>query len=230
MANEPEDHPSPSPPPSRETTPPPGAASSAASARGSRSEFVEDAGPEFDPEAAAAEAPPPPDPEAPPALEPEWEEQTIRDVLGIQGRLLHAAIGVAEEDWIHTDVDLQAIAPPLARIFNRYEPIRRYAGHADPLMLAIAFGSYGTRSLLERRQVLAAMAPEEDTQPIPPAEAAPPPQPPPAAPPPPPRQTQGAAPGQAPAMQPSEGPPPPPPPRPAEAEVDPTQMEWRVGG
>ena len=227
MANEPEEQ-RPSPSPSRETTPPE-AASSAASARGSRSEFVEDAGPEFDPELAGAEAPPPPDPEAPPALEPEWEEQTIRDVLGVQGRLLHAAIGVAEEDWIHTDVDLQAIAPPLARIFNRYEPIRRYAGHADPLMLAIAFGSYGTRSLLERRQVLAAMAPEEDTQPIAPAEEAPPP-PAPAPPPIPPRQAQGPAPGQAPAMQPSEGPAPPPPPRPAEAGVDPTQMEWRVGG
>ena len=150
-------------------------------------------------------------------------------MLGIQGRLLHAAVGVAEEDWIHTDVDLQAIAPPLARIFNRYEPIRRYAGHADPLMLAIAFGSYGTRSLLERRQVLAAVEPEEDTQPIAPAEEAPP-APAPAPPPIPPRQAQGPAPGQPPAMQPSEGPAPPPPPRPAEAEVDPTEMEWRVGG
>jgi hypothetical protein len=225
------------PPSPSETVPPPGGGdSSPASAKASKSEpagFIVDPGPAFDPEAAASQAPPPPLAPEPPALEVEWDEEVIRSLLGIQGRALHAGIGVSEQDWIHTDVDLQAIAPPLTRICNRYEPVRRYARHADPVTLVTGLAAYATRSLLERRQALEQLPVDEGgTQPIPPAEA--PPVPPSEAPRPqtPPRQAASmpATPPGPPPMQPSEGPAPPPPPRPAEAPIDPTQVDWQVNG
>jgi hypothetical protein len=175
--------------------------------------------------------PAPPDERAAEMLE-QWEEEVIKSLLGVQGRVLHAAIGVSEQDWVHTDVDLAAIAPPLTRICNRYEPVRRYARHADPVTLLTGLAAYATRSLLERRDVLAALAEDADTMPIAPAEESPVPTPEASAPATPPRQASNfpttlAGP---PPMQPSEGPEPPPPPRPAEAEVDPTAVDWQVGG
>lgn len=232
MPNEPTE---PSPSPSRESAPPPSAAaSSPASERASRSDtaagFVADAGPEFDPEAAGAETPPlPPTPGQIAEDLVEWEEDAIDGLLGLQGRLLHAAVGVAQEDWLHTELDLAAITPPLTRICNRYEPVRRYAKHADPVTLASALFAYATRSLLERREVLAELAPA-DTEAIPPAEqpiAAD------VAPVPPPRAagqfpTSPRAP--APPMQPTQGPAPVPSPRSGEAPIDPTAMAWEVEG
>lgn len=229
MPNDPE-HPNPGSAPS-----PSEGGSSAASSRDSQSEpggFIADAGPAFDAEAAAAEMPPPPAPEPTAGQMVQWEEDTIRALLTLKGRGLHAAIGVAEEDWRYTELDLAAIAPPLARICNRYEPIQRFAKYSDPLTLAFAFGAYGVRSLEERQHELreqeeldAGTAPIE---PLGPEDAVPPPSPPPPAPP---RQaanfpTTAAGP---PPMQPSEGPATPPPPRPAEASVDPTALEWQVG-
>jgi hypothetical protein len=175
----------------------------------------------------------PPAPAPEPAAEQlvQWEEDTIRALLTLKGRGLHAAVGVAEEDWRYTELDLAAIAPPLARICNRYEPIQRFAKYSDPLTLAFAFGAYGVRSLEERQHELGVQAElDADTvpiEPLGPEDAVPSPPPAPA----PPRQaanfpTVAAVP---PPMQPSEGPAPPPPPRPAEAPVDPTAVEWQVG-
>jgi hypothetical protein len=223
-----------SPPPSPESAPPPsGAASSAASSRASQSEsgFVADAGPEFDPDAAGAEMPEPPAPAGEPAALIEWEEDTIKALLTLKGRGIHAMIGVAEQDWRYTELDLAAIAPPLTRICNRYEPIQRFAKYSDPLTLAFALGAYGVRSLEERQVMIAAMQGEEGTVPIAPAGPEPP-VPTSEAPTPAPRQAASfptSAPGPAPAMQPSEGPAPTSAPRPAEADVDPTEVEWEVG-
>jgi hypothetical protein len=156
----------------------------------------------------------------------------ISGLLGVQGRALHAGIGVAEQDWVYTEADLAAIAPPLTRICNRYEPVRRYAAHADPVMVLMGVGATITRSMLERRQVLTQEENDGGTRPIAPAGDQP--APPSEAPRPetPPRQAASLpnAPPGPPPMQPSEGPAPPPPPRPAEAPVDPTEVDWEVGG
>jgi hypothetical protein len=196
----------------------PAAASSPASGTASRSEppgFIGDAGPQFDPERAAAEpSPAAPAPEPAPLIE--WEEDTIRALLTLKGRALHAGIGVADDDWRYTELDLAAIAPPLTRIANRYEPVQRLAKHADPLILLFALGGYGVRSLEERAAVLRALEPEADTVPIEPLEEpgfTVPPQPP---------TPQGPPPANAQA-------PPPRPPRPAEADVDPEAVNWQVG-
>ncbi len=229
MPNEPE-HPSPESAPS-----PSEAASSPASSRASRSEpaeppgFVADTGPAFDPEA-AAEIPPEPPPAAEPVESVQWEEETIAALLGLKGRALHAAAGVAEEDWRYTELDLAAIAPPLARICNRYEPIQRLAKYSDPMTLAFALGAYGVRSLEERQAELGYREAEADTQPIaaagePAAPASEAPLPETA-----PRQASSFPAAPPPPMQPSEGPAPPPPPRPAEAPINPTEVDWQVGG
>ena len=209
----------------------PAGASSPASATASRSEspgFIGDAGPEFDPERAAAEPSPAPAP-AEPAPLIEWEEDTVKALLTLKGRALHAGIGVADEDWRYTELDLAAIAPPLTRIANRYEPVQRLAKHADPLILLFALGGYGVRSLEERAAVLRALEPEADVEPIEPAadpEFTVPLQPP--TPETPARQTQARS-TQGPPSVPAQ-PPAPRPPRPAEADLDPQAVEWRVGG
>jgi hypothetical protein len=147
--------------------------------------------------------------------------------------------GVGEQDWLYTELDLAAIAPPLTRICNRYEPIARFAKYSDPLTLAFAFGAYGVRSLEERQAVLAEYQDEDGGAPIEqrPETAvpqAPPPGQPPVPPPPapaPPRQAGNFPTGPAgpPPMQPTEQRPPAPPPRPAEAPIDPQAVEWQVG-
>lgn len=123
-----------------------------------------------------------PDEVLPPPIE--WEQDTVETLLRLQGRALHAGVGVAEADWLHTDLDLAAIAPPLTRICNRYEPIQALAKHADPLVLLLALGGYSVRSLEERAAVLRELEPA-DVEPIAPLEdqpinAAPPPPPTPA--------------------------------------------------
>jgi hypothetical protein len=215
---------------------PQSADSSPASGKGSPTSegFIADAGPEFEPEAAAPinagvpRQPPPPGPEATAPIV--WEEDTVEALLRLKGRGLHAAAGVGEADWLYTELDLAAIAPPLTRICNRYEPIAKLAQHSDPLLLAFAFGGYGLRSVEERRRALAEF-PEEDED-VP--EAAPPspdtavPLAPPPAPPAPPRQATNfpTGPAGAPPMQPTEERPPAPPPRPVEAQIDPQAVDW----
>ena len=234
MANEQSGEPQSRPRSPSPQSPPPGEeGSSRASSPASRSEppgFIADAGPQFDPERAAAEPSPAPPPAAEPAPLIEWQPETIEALLMLKGRGLHAAIGVAEADWHYTELDLAAIAPPLTRICNRYEPIAQLAKYSDPLTLAFALGAYGVRSLEERQAAIRQLEGEADTRPIGPAEevavdhdvaAAPSPS---TAP----RQTQWATSAQGPPPAPAAAAPPPPP-RPAEADVDPTQLEWEVG-
>lgn len=230
--------PNPSPRNPASAPPPSEADSSPVSERASQSEpasFIGDAGPQFDPEVAAASAPDLPPPPADQAAEQlvQWEADTIEALLSLKGRGLHAAIGVAEEDWRYTELDLAAIAPPLTRICNRYEPIQRLAKYSDPMTLAFALGAYGVRSLEERQRELQYRAQEEEggTVPIAPAEGEPP-APPAGAPSPATAPRQAAANPTAAAPPPAQpGPPaPPPPPRPAEAPIDPTEVNWEVGG
>jgi hypothetical protein len=157
-----------SPPPSQND----GAASSDDSAKGSaraRSTdataagvFVGDPGPAFDPKAAAeapAVAP------APGLAElPVWEEDTVRSVLTAKGAVLHAAVGVAEDDWLYLEHELDSIAPPLTRILNRYDVTRAAAEGGDALAVMIGLGGYAGRSYMTRRAELAAA---EDVEPEP---------------------------------------------------------------
>jgi hypothetical protein len=182
-----------------------------ASAKGSSAEpFVGEPGPEFDAAAAAGEPEPSGELHALPEPEPEWDEQVLGGLLRTQGQVLHYAVGVAERDWQYTEADLQSIAPPLARILNRYPTTRAVAGSADPLALAIAVGAYGLRSSKERAQALAELEAEEEEaeQPIT-GEPAPP--------------GSGPPPGHPAAV----GPPPPAPAAEPEGDFDPTAAEWK---
>lgn len=209
--------------PSPSDLPPDPAVSSTASEpeSGSSDELVADPGPRFDPEAEPewGQLPPAPEPEAQAEVE-EWDPEVIKSILATQGRLLHFALGVTEQDWIYTEADLAAIAPPMRRILNRYDPTRELAKHGDPIALALAFGGgYVGRSLMERKEALKAQAPPETETPIEPLQEGGP------APAPPPQQ------GVHPTAPPTQPPPAPPPgPAPVQAEVDPTTVAWSVGG
>lgn len=153
-------------PPEEETraaaadSPPSPRASSAASA------FVGDPGPDFEPGNAREgfEAPEPggADLHAPPPAELGWEEDSVRSILTAKGAAIHALAGVAEEDWLYTEADLAAIAPPLTRILNRYPVTQAAAGAGDELAVVIAFGGYGMRSWAERKAMLDALADAEE--------------------------------------------------------------------
>lgn len=129
------------------------------------STFVADPGAPFDPEAAGEppeleREPSPGELHALPGLEG-WEQDAIEGVLTGQGALLHAIAGVGEQDWLYTEADLAAIAPPLTRILNRYPATRAAAGTGDELALMFGLGAYTTRSWAERRAVLAELEAEE---------------------------------------------------------------------
>lgn len=141
---------------------PTGSAPASTTSRAAGSVFIGDAGPSFDARAAAAAPQPEPIGEPLPMLV--WEEDSVRGVLTAKGAVLHMAIGVGEEDWKYTETDLETIAPPLTRILNRYPQTQALAAGGDAIALAIGFGGYGMRSILERKAVLAAR--EADPQPV----------------------------------------------------------------
>jgi hypothetical protein len=92
----------------------------------------------------------------PPPREPlEWTPERAGAIVRAGGFLLHTADGLSrepggEELWRATEADVEAIAPPLARILNRYEPARRLAGVSDETELAIGLMGYARRNLAER--------------------------------------------------------------------------------
>jgi hypothetical protein len=116
------------------------------------SPYVAGAGPGFD-----AKTPPP---EAPTAEETqaafleEWQEEQLRDWLRNAGALAHAGFGVGQHDWEFVQADLDRIAPPLTRIFNRWQPSRAAAAYSDPAAAGVGFFMYGWRSTVERTAVL----------------------------------------------------------------------------
>jgi hypothetical protein len=176
----------------------------------------------------------------PPPAEPEdellvedigWQEATVQSIITAKGRLIHTGIGVAEQDWIYTEGDLAELVPATTRLLNRYIP--HLAKYADPAVVVAALMNYATRSLGERRAVMAAQEGDGGTREIPPAQeaeagfataaptqtpAAPAAQPPRAA---------ASFPTPATAPAPAEGDQPAPPPAPAP--VDPEAVEWEVG-
>lgn len=163
----PAEPPEPSPPESLEEeaprVPPAEGASSTVSSAGS---FVSDSGPEFDPKQ-APEAPPVEVEEPPPGFLEEWDEGRVRELLELQGEVTHAVFNggpLDDETWLHTERDLRAIAPPLTRILNRYDPTRAAAVMGDEALLIASVGRYGVRNYTKRRRYLAA---QQDQQPAP---------------------------------------------------------------
>jgi len=102
------------------------------------------------------------EPYEPAGAEPvEWTPERASAVVRAGGYLLHTADGLTrepggEELWRATEADLEAIAPPLARILNRYEPARRLAGLSDEGELAFGVAGYVRRNLAARGRILTA--------------------------------------------------------------------------
>jgi hypothetical protein len=92
----------------------------------------------------------------PAAPEPvEWTPERAGAVFRGGAFLLHQADPLGHEPdggdlWRATEADVDAIAPPLSRILNRYAPARRLAGVSDEAELAFGFLGYAKRNLAER--------------------------------------------------------------------------------
>lgn len=163
--------PSPNPEPPQSPSPSPGETSrrkrtegsspGSSGAAGKAFRFVSDPGPAFDPKL-APEAPGLEDPAAAEleALEG-WREDTVRSLLVTQGNVTHALLKVGPEDtetWKQTEEDLNAIAPPMTRLLNRYDVTRAAAAAGDEIALGAALAAYGARNYTRRRRLLAAIA------------------------------------------------------------------------
>ncbi|HEU4656853.1 MAG TPA: hypothetical protein VFR97_04990 [Capillimicrobium sp.] len=156
---------SPSPSPSPDDAAASSAASSTGSTDGLASALGLDAGPAFD----GGDDAGPLALEEPPAPEIRWQLSTVKGLLTAQGMATHSLIAVDKdsEEWIHTQADLNAIAPPLTNILNRYDVTRAASAAGDELALIMGLAGYATRSIRERQQALAALREEEDgPQPI----------------------------------------------------------------
>lgn len=102
-------------------------------------DFFQDAGPAFDPDA----IPEPTDPE------PEGEDigwtpdgvaSFLRDVQAPAfNSLLNPLLGVSETDWSHREKRLQQVAPAIAREWNRIPHIRALAGQTDRAIILSYF-------------------------------------------------------------------------------------------
>jgi hypothetical protein len=148
--------------------PPPGAAapsqsSSTDSPTAEPGGLVADAGPAFDPTTPAPRLALPKADDTPPAKVKAVDiEDTIRGLLQAKGMLLHSALAVGPKlnvestEWQYLDEDLEAIAPPLARIISRFPAAATaVAAGGDPIAVGMGFLSYGARSIAERQAVLA---------------------------------------------------------------------------
>lgn len=153
--------PEPSSPPAR-----PDPVSVGSSKVSSAGRFTVDPGPAFD--ADGRPESPQPDPTGEQLVEvPDlWDERRVAQLLQAKGLALHALVAVDKQsgEWVYTQNDLAAIAPPLTAILNRYEPTRAAAHAGDELALIVGLASYTGRSIMERRTAIAAMI---DTEPVP---------------------------------------------------------------
>jgi hypothetical protein len=86
-------------------------------------------------------------------------EETVRALLTAQGSVVHglAAIDKESDEWVWLQAELDAIVPPLTRIINRYDSLRRLAEAGDPLAVMIALGGYSRRSIETRAATRAAL-------------------------------------------------------------------------
>lgn len=97
---------------------------------------------------------------------PQWDAETVGAMLTAKGALAHGlfAVDPDSDEWRYLEDDLRAIAPPLARMLNRYEPTAAAAGAADPIAVAWGLFGYAGRSIGERREALRRLA---EAEPVP---------------------------------------------------------------
>lgn len=85
-----------------------------------------------------------------------WDVEVVRLILRAQGAGAHAFLAAGHPDAFRmTEADLEAIAPPLTRILNRYDATRAAAAMGDEAALVIGYGQYGIRSMRQRGQAIA---------------------------------------------------------------------------
>jgi hypothetical protein len=91
---------------------------------------------------------------------PNWTAPRIKSLLQAKGALVHGVLAVdkSSQEWLYTAADLDAIAPALARIMNRYPATRAAAAGGDELAVAVGFAGYAARSYSERRAAIALQA------------------------------------------------------------------------
>jgi hypothetical protein len=116
--------------------------------------FVGDAGPTFDPDDT---------PEVAPGLQPAadelgdgWEAGKVKRIVRAQGVATHELVGVGREDWLWRAAELEALAEPLAAVFNQIPVARAAAGVSDELTVGAVMLEYSLRSIRERSRVLKA--------------------------------------------------------------------------
>lgn len=89
-------------------------------------------------------------------LDVDWDPKVVRSLLESTGQVLHTAAGKSQEDWVFTERELRAIAPPLARILSRYPVTAAASGIGDEFAVIIGFSGYTMRSLKERKAAIEA--------------------------------------------------------------------------
>ncbi len=97
----------------------------------------------------------------------EVTEEQVRSLLMVQGAAVHglAAVDKDSDEWVWLQAELDAIVPPLTRICNRYEPLRRAAALGDYPAVALGLGAYTRRSVSERAAALARLRFAEEAVP-----------------------------------------------------------------
>jgi hypothetical protein len=110
---------------------------------------------------------------APPPQILEWTPERAGAIVRAGGFLLHTADPIARDEvakelevdlWRATEDDVSAIAPPLARILNRYEPARRLAGVSDEMELAFGMIGYLRENMADRGRIVTAKRRREAEQ------------------------------------------------------------------
>jgi hypothetical protein len=95
-------------------------------------------------------------------------EEQVRGFLIAQGALAHGLVAVEHEsdEWVYLEADLEALAPPLTRIINRF-PIAAsvFERLGDYPALAMGAAGYVGRSLEERAAGKARLAAGEESEP-----------------------------------------------------------------
>jgi hypothetical protein len=134
---------------------------------GEGGEFWEDAGPQFNPES----SPETPEPDVPtPEEDLGWTPEGVSLFLSeIQApafnAMLNPLLGVQDVDWTHRERRLAAVAPAIAREWNKIPAVRALAGHTDRgIILSYLLLEYLGPRAFEVVQERKARAAEEDQE------------------------------------------------------------------
>ena len=82
---------------------------------------------------------------------PQVDEPLVRSVLVGLGQMAHVIDPITPELWRFTDDELDQATPPLTRLANRNDTLRRALLHGDYVVLALTFSTYLGRNVQIRR-------------------------------------------------------------------------------